>query len=153
MTDNARQQGARAVGHRCLCFAAQRAARALARRFDEVFRAEGVTNGQFSILVALSAGTRRTPSELAAALGMDRATLSVALKPLVRRGFVAVAPDSQDARRRRLALTQDGVEKVSRLMPIWQHEHEALEAEIEDATGFAPTMLRRSLQALSGIQV
>lgn len=38
----------------CLCLHVQRAARALARRFDEALRPVGLTNGQFSLLMALN---------------------------------------------------------------------------------------------------
>ena len=38
----------------CLCFAAQRAARALARRFDEALSPIGLTSGQFSLLTSLN---------------------------------------------------------------------------------------------------
>jgi len=38
----------------CLCLHLQRAARALARRFDEALRPAGLTNGQFSLLMALN---------------------------------------------------------------------------------------------------
>ena len=42
----------------CLCLHAQRAARALARRFDDALRPYGITSGQFSLLNALN---RREP--------------------------------------------------------------------------------------------
>ena len=35
----------------CLCLHVQQAARALARRFDEVLRPLGLTNGQFSLMM------------------------------------------------------------------------------------------------------
>ena len=53
----------------CLCFAAQRAARALARRFDAAFRPLGLTNGQFSLLMALNRPSPPTLSSLAELLG------------------------------------------------------------------------------------
>ena len=38
----------------CLCLHVQRAARSLARRFDEELRELGLTNGQFSLLMSLN---------------------------------------------------------------------------------------------------
>ncbi|MEI5617270.1 hypothetical protein WB403_50125, partial [Streptomyces brasiliscabiei] len=38
----------------CLCLHVQRAARALARRFDHDLRPVGLTNGQFSLLMSLN---------------------------------------------------------------------------------------------------
>ena len=48
----------------CLCLHVQRAARALARRFDEALKPLGLTNGQFSMLVALSGQWRPRLGEL-----------------------------------------------------------------------------------------
>ncbi len=42
------------VRDNCLCLHVQRAARALARRFDEALRPVGITNGQFSLLMSLN---------------------------------------------------------------------------------------------------
>ncbi|MGH6982505.1 MAG: MarR family winged helix-turn-helix transcriptional regulator, partial [Stellaceae bacterium] len=72
----------------CLCFHAQRAARSLARRFDEEFRSVGLTNGQYSLLAALDQTGPVGIGGLAEALGMDRTTLTAALKPLTRQGRV-----------------------------------------------------------------
>jgi hypothetical protein len=38
----------------CLCLHVQRAARALARRFDNALRPLGLTNGQFSLMMSLN---------------------------------------------------------------------------------------------------
>jgi hypothetical protein len=42
------------VRDNCLCLHVQRAARALARRFDDALRPVGLTNGQFSLLMSLN---------------------------------------------------------------------------------------------------
>ncbi len=72
----------------CLCLHAQRAARALARRFDRAFRPFGLTNGQFSLLMALNRPEPPAMGAVADLLAMDRTTLTAALKPLERRGLV-----------------------------------------------------------------
>jgi hypothetical protein len=38
----------------CLCLHAQRAARAIARRFDIALKPAGITSGQFSLLMSLN---------------------------------------------------------------------------------------------------
>ncbi len=75
----------------CLCFHMQRAARSLARRFDEAFRPLDLTNGQFTLMMSLSRGESRSLGRVASILALDRTTLTAALKPLTRRGLVAVA--------------------------------------------------------------
>ena len=72
----------------CLCLHAQRAARALARRFDEALRPAGLTNGQFSLLMSLNRPEPPTSGSVAALLAMDRTTLTANLKPLERRRLV-----------------------------------------------------------------
>ena len=47
----------------CLCLHVQRAARALARRFDDAFRQLNLTNGQFSLMMGLN---RPEPAGMAA---------------------------------------------------------------------------------------
>src|SRR5882757_3480633 len=86
----------------CLCLHVQRAARALARRFDEALRPLGLTNGQFSLLMSLNRPEPPGMSSVASLLAMDRTTLTAALKPLERRGLVTAAPDPSDRRGRRL---------------------------------------------------
>ena len=54
------------------------AARLLARRFDRVFAPLGITNGQFSMMVALTGQWRPKLSELAQFLAMDQATMTAA---------------------------------------------------------------------------
>src|ERR1700694_4243128 len=80
----------------CLCLHVQRAARALARRFDEALRSLDLTNGQFSLLMSLNRPEPPAMAAVAALLAMDRTTVTAAIKPLERRGLVAVAADPGD---------------------------------------------------------
>src|SRR3954469_17967733 len=86
----------------CLCLHVQRAARALARRFDEALRPLGLTQGQFSLLISLNRPEPPTIGSVSNLLAMDRTTLTANLKPLERRGLIKVAVDKEDGRGRRL---------------------------------------------------
>ena len=136
------------VRDRCLCFAAQRAARALSRRFDEAFRPLGLTNGQFSLMMALNQPQPPALGRLAEFLAMDRSTLTAALKPLARRGLVQVAEDPKDRRGRRAALTGAGRDLLVAALPIWKDTHAAVDAELAEA-GTAPADLRAALWTLA----
>lgn len=114
----------------CLCLHAQRAARALARRFDEAFRPLGLTNGQFSLLASLNRPRPPVMGEVADLLAMDRTTLTAALKSLTRRGLVEVRPDEADRRSRRLVLTPAGKALLKKAYPVWKAEHAALDADL-----------------------
>jgi DNA-binding MarR family transcriptional regulator len=129
----------------CLCLHTQRAARALARHFDEALRPTSLTNQQYSLLMALNRPEPPTMAPVADLLAMDRTTLTAALKPLERRGLVRVEPSPADRRSRLLVLTEAGSETLAAAVPIWRATHEAIEAGIE------PERLRGALQTLAKV--
>ncbi len=104
----------------CLCLHVQRAARAMARHFDEALRPVALTNGQFSLLMSLNRPKPPGMGEVAALLAMDRTTLTANLKPLERRDLLTVSVDESDRRSRRLALTAAGRALLAKAMPIWR---------------------------------
>lgn len=129
----------------CLCLHVQRAARALARRFDEVLRPLDLTSGQFSLLMSLNRPEPPTIGSVAELLAMDRTTLTANLKPLERRGLVTIAVDKDDKRSRRLGITPEGRALLAQAYPIWRETHTALEFRI--AHGSADD-LRQALMGL-----
>src|SRR6202011_1220151 len=108
----------------CLCLHVQRAARALARRFDKALRSLDLTNGQFSLLMSLNRPAPPSMADVASLLAMDRTTLTAALKPLERRGLLTVTTDPVDRRIRLIALTPQGMRLLARAVPIWQRTHQ-----------------------------
>jgi DNA-binding MarR family transcriptional regulator len=131
----------------CLCLHLRRAARASARRFDAVFRPLGLTSGQFSLLMSLNRPEPPTIGVVAALLAMDRTTLTADLKPLERRGFVAVSVDDADRRGRRLELTAAGRDLVAAALPAWRRQMQREVARLAAAAD--PERLRAGLCALS----
>jgi len=130
----------------CLCLHVQRAARSLARRFDEALRPFELTNGQFSLLMSLNRPTPPPMGPVASLLAMDRTTLTAALKPLERRGLVKVSPDPSDRRSRVLILTAKGRKLLVRAFPVWQATHDEVDRILP---GGNPEKLRRALRSLS----
>jgi len=130
----------------CLCLHVQRAARALARRFDEALRPLDLTNGQFSLLMSLNRPAPPGMGSVAVLLAMDRTTLTAALKPLERRGLIAVAPDPADRRSRLMTLLPAGRDLLARAVPIWQATHRAVDDDLGDGV---PERLRSDLRALA----
>lgn len=129
----------------CLCLHVQRAARALARRFDDAFRPLGLTNGQFSLMMSLNRPKPPAMASVAALLAMDRTTLTAALKPLQRRGLLRIEPDPADRRARLMTLTPKGRRLLARAVPIWTSTHLAVENLLPDRD---PEQFRRNLLAL-----
>ncbi|MBA5775768.1 MarR family transcriptional regulator [Stappia sp. F7233] len=130
----------------CLCLAVQRAARALARRFDEALKPFGLTNGQYSLLMSLNRPEPPAMGSVAELLAMDRTTLTAALKPLQRRGLVIVFGDEKDRRIRRMKLTAEGEEVLAAAVPAWRRSHAEIEARLPNGNGDS---LRRDLKAIS----
>ncbi len=128
----------------CLCLHAQRAARTLARRFDEALRPFALTNGQFSLLMSLNRPSAPPMTAVASLLGMDRTTLTAALKPLERRGLVVSAPDRNDRRARLLKLTDEGRALLARALPTWEALHRKIDKSLAD-----PDAVRTALRTLS----
>jgi DNA-binding MarR family transcriptional regulator len=130
----------------CLCLHLQRAARAVARRFDAALRPVGLTSGQFSLLMSLNRPEPASIGSVSTLLAMDRTTLTANLKPLERRRLVTVTIDNTDKRTRRLTLTPAGRAVLGSAVPVWRRTH----AEIARLlTGSSPDRLRADLRALS----
>jgi DNA-binding MarR family transcriptional regulator len=130
----------------CLCLHVQRAARILARRFDEALRPFGLTNGQFSLLISLNRPEPPPMGPVASLLAMDRTTLTAALKPLERRGLVKTSLDPSDRRSRILLLTPKGHDLLLRALPVWERTHQEIDKLFPEPV---PDQLRKGLAALS----
>ena len=130
----------------CFCLHLQRAARAMARHFDELMRPAGLTSGQFSILMSLNRPAPPTIGNVAELLAMDRTTLTANLKPLERRGLVGIRVDAADRRNRRLVLTAAGRRHLIAALPAWENGHATIEPILAGANA---DRLRADLRSLA----
>src|SRR5664280_1755899 len=130
----------------CLCLHVQRAARALARRFDQALQPADLTSGQFSLLMSLNRPEPPTLGSVAALLAMDRTTLTANLKPLERRGLLKVSVDKEDRRSRRLSITVAGRALLRKAYPLWKKAHVEIEFLVSPGS---PDELRIALRTLS----
>jgi DNA-binding MarR family transcriptional regulator len=133
------------VRDHCLCLAAQRAARTLARRFDEALRPAGLTSGQFSLLMSLNQPQPPSIGAVAGLLAMDRTTLTANLKPLERRGLVTTTIDPGDRRGRLVSLTKAGRTVLRSAVPIWRRIHKEIDGLLSPTDG---KVLRGGLRTL-----
>jgi DNA-binding MarR family transcriptional regulator len=136
----------------CLCLHVQRAARALARRFDAELKPVGLTNGQFSLLMSLNRPDapgvpRATIGSVADLLGMDRTTLTAAARVLYGRGLLAVGAEAADKRSKVLRLTADGRRVLAAAVPIWTRVHGEIERGMGDG---GAKRLRAELRSIAG---
>ena len=130
----------------CLCLHIERAARAVARRFDEALRPLDLTSGQFSLMISLNRPHPLGITAVSLVLGMDRTTVTASLKPLARRGLVKILVDKADKRSRMVQLTPAGRALLAAAYPIWQRTHESLEAVLGKS---ATQRMRADLRTLS----
>lgn len=132
----------------CLCLHVQRAARALARRFDDALRPVGLTNGQFSLMMSLNRPAPPSMKPVAELLAMDQTTLTAALKPLQRQGWVEIIVNPSDKRERLLQLTPEGKAILAAAIPIWEATHAMIENQFTNGNG---DEVRRNLLIMSSV--
>lgn len=134
------------IADNCLCLRVQRASRAIGRRFDEALRPLGLNNWQFSLLTALHRPSPPTVNGLAEDLGMDRTTTTKNLRPLERRGLLEIRHDEEDARVRRILLTDTGRALLAQAAKHWRSANETVTAKLkgEELAG-----LRTALEAIA----
>jgi DNA-binding MarR family transcriptional regulator len=136
----------RTVNAECFCLNLKRAARAVARRYDEALQPVELTNGQFSTLMTIKGLQPISMQRLAEMLGMDRTTLTATLKPLQRRALVSSHPDSADGRSRNLKLTDGGSKVLQQAVPLWSKVQQAVGREVGSSDA---KMLRAQLARLA----
>src|SRR3954466_6861243 len=137
---------ARMLGRRCLCLRVQRASRAIGRHFDDAFRAVGLNNWQFSLLMMLNRPSPLTVTSLAEELAMDRTTTTKNLKPLERRGLLEIRRDEQDARVKRVVLTKAGQGLLTEAVQHWDAAQQTIEASLR---GSDLASLHTALEAIA----
>jgi hypothetical protein len=77
------------IASECYCFSLKKAARAVARRYDDALRPFELNNGQYSMLTTLAGFEQISIQKLGNFLEMDRTTATAALKPLQRHANAA----------------------------------------------------------------
>lgn len=103
----------------CVSFRLRRAARMVAKRYDDALRPVGLRNTQFSVLGALAYLGETGIGELAVQMATDGTTLTRNLDVLVRRGLIENVP-AEDGRVRRVRLTPVGRETLEEALPLWR---------------------------------
>ena len=127
------------------CLSVQRAARMIARRFDEDLRRTRLTNGQFILLMLLNCPKAPGMPDLSSLLAMDRTTLSAALKLLEHRSLVKISVDRTDQRVKHFMLTARAKTLLKVAMPLWNRTRLKVEALVSERD---LDTLRRALRVL-----
>jgi DNA-binding MarR family transcriptional regulator len=118
------------VINECACLKVRTAARAVTRLYDDAFRPIGLRATQLSVLVAVASGDSVSIASLSRMLGMDRSTLTRNLRPLEKKGLVALGPEGHH-RSRTLSLTSKGDQLVRKALPLWEKTQQKLREELK----------------------
>jgi DNA-binding MarR family transcriptional regulator len=117
----------REIAQECTLFRVRNASRAVTQLYEAALAPAGLKATQLSILVATAARGGWTMSELAAALGMDRTTLTRNTGPLRRKGLLRVGA-GRDLRSSEVVLTAKGHQVLRRAYPLWRRAQRGLVA-------------------------
>lgn len=107
----------------CTCARLRRLTRRMTALYDRELAPTGLRLTQYSLLATLRREATDggvTVSDLAAAMDMDRTTLTRNLRPLLDQELVELVADPADARVRRALITTKGQVVFVDAMPYWR---------------------------------
>jgi DNA-binding MarR family transcriptional regulator len=134
----------------CTCSRVRKAARRVSQIYDQALEPYGFTISQYGILVNLRQLDGASIGQLAERMVMDPTSLTRALKPLERQGFISLATDPNDRRARRLSLTPEGLAAMRAAKPGWVKAQTAVEQALgTDETLVLHASLDRALDRLA----
>jgi DNA-binding MarR family transcriptional regulator len=114
----------------CTCLSLRKASRRVSQIYDRILATAGVTVTQYGLLGHLAAFDGIGVAALAEKLIMDPTTLTRNLRPLERRGLLAIKTDHHDKRSRRLHLTASGRKAFADAKPAWARAQRQIEQDL-----------------------
>ena len=100
------------------------------RDLQEPLRELGITPGEFSLLTIVRDNPQIRQKDLVDVCGLDKSTLSVAVKRLVNRGLVAPRKLRDDRRFHGLSLTTDGETVLTAVTTVIADQERRMEAAL-----------------------
>ena len=113
----------------CACHRLKVASRAVTRAYDDALRPIGLRSGQLSLLAAAAVEEAISISELAAAMGLERTTLTRNLAPLEKEGLIAIGNEGRH-RSRMVRITAEGRKRMRAALPLWRKAQDALRGKL-----------------------
>ena len=98
----------------------RKAMRVVSKAYDAALKPSGLRATQFTLLAVLAQRGEMPLTRLAELLVMDRTTLTRNLKPLVKKGWLAIGRD-EDERVRLISITKTGRSIVVEATPLWRN--------------------------------
>jgi len=119
MTETDAKRLAEQMGAHCLGIRTRLLHRMISGCYERAARPLGVRASQLSLITAIAASGPVRASDLAAALEMDKSTMSRDVERLKARGWVEAEPEP-DGRGQRLKLTARGRQLLQQYQPAWE---------------------------------
>jgi DNA-binding MarR family transcriptional regulator len=132
----------------CNVTALRKASRRLSQIYDAALAPHGLRSTQRAILAHVARAKSPTMGELATALVLDRTALNHNLKPLIRDGYLKVAVDENDARGRRIELTDRGQQILEASHDDWLAAQQRFERMFGETQAAA---LRSALETIAAM--
>jgi len=114
----------------------RRVAAYLTLKYGEVVKHKQLTPVQFEVLLYVdSSSPSCSVSDVAHFMVVDKSTSSRVLRGIEEKGLIAMDPDPEDRRKRRVLLTSDGEEIVNDCRDAWLEVEKDVRAKYDTAIG------------------
>lgn len=133
----------------CLAHVLRRADRVVSQLYNEYLTPLGIRTTQFTILRTLALTGTTTASQIQDMLVMDQTTVSRALKPLVRDGYISVG-EGATRREKALSLSTQGKELYQRALGPWNEAQKMLRKKLGKGQDDLLVELSREIVAIKG---
>jgi len=117
----------------CLCAALRQASRTVTRIYDAELRGTGLRVTQFTLLSLLGRSGEVRQGDLGEMAALDETTLTRSLRPLLKRGWVAIRAGA-DRREKLVAITKTGKATVEQARPAWSKAQQRMRRTLPDGT-------------------
>ena len=111
----------------CLACNLRRTSRAVSRLYDEELRSVGLRTTQYSLLHVLARAGQVRQGDLSGLTSLDETTLTRNLRPLEKRGWVAIRA-GEDRREKLVTITDAGTAKLAAARPAWERAQARMQA-------------------------
>ena len=131
----------------CLAHTLRRADRVVSQLYNEYLAPVGLRVTQFTILRTLALTETTTASQIRTALVMDQTTVSRALKPLVRDGYITVG-EGATRREKALSLSPQGKKLYEKALGPWAEAQKMLRKKLAGGQEDILIQLSREIVAM-----
>ncbi len=132
----------------CLSLALRQADRVVTQLYNRHLSTCGLRGTQYAILRAISETGCVTAGDLSEALRLDQTSVSRALKPLLRDGYIEAREGPMDRRQRLLCLTDTGREVFAQAVGHWEQAQQELQKKLGKRDSAALLRLSQHILAL-----